>query len=237
VDPTPHPGADGSGVTTATRRPTLPRGLYLVTDRALCAGRGLVESVRTALAAGATSVQYRDKTPDAARRRDEAAALVGLCREAGATFIVNDDADLAAEVGAQGVHVGRHDSGPPAVRRRHGSSLLIGVSCYDDLDRGRAAVAAGADYVAFGSAFPSPTKPGAVHAPLDLYRRAVRELTVPVVAIGGITPDNAGRLVAAGCHAVAVISAVLGAADPAEPAARLARLFGPGAGPAIERLE
>lgn len=210
---------------SSAARPRLRRGVYLLTDRTLCAGRGLIESVEAALGGGVVTVQYRDKTDDARRRRDEAAALAELCRGAGATFLVNDDAALAAEVGADGVHVGRDDAEPGALRRRWGARLLVGVSCYDELARAESAIEAGADYVAFGSAYPSPTKPGAVHAPLALYRAAVASLDAPVVAIGGITPANAAPLVAAGCHALAVISAVLSAADPAEPARRLAELF------------
>lgn len=215
----------------------LRRGVYLLTDRNLSMGRGLVESVAAALAGGVGNVQYRDKTGDAQRRRAEAAAVARLCRDAGATFIVNDDPALAATVEADGVHLGREDESPRAVRRRYGANLLIGVSCYDELARGRAAVEAGADYVAFGSAYPSPTKPHAVHAPLALYREAVAKLGRPVVAIGGITPDNAAPLVAAGCHAVAVISAVLAVPDPAVPAAALAALFERGLGDPAEPLE
>ena len=218
-------------------RPCLARGVYLLTDRALCAERGLVDTVRAVLPAGVVTVQYRDKSDDARRRLEEAAGLAGLCRAAGVTFIVNDDGALAAEVGADGVHVGGEDERPAALRRRYGQRLLIGVSCYDRLDRARAAVAAGADYVAFGSAYPSPTKPGAVRAPLALYREAAAALPVPVVAIGGITPGNAAPLIEAGCHAVAVVSAVLAAPDPGVPAARLAALFGTDARRASEPVK
>lgn len=217
---------------TATRERALPRGLYLLTDRSLCAARGLEDCVRDALAGGARIVQYRDKGDDADRRRAEARRLRALCLAAGATFIVNDDARLAADSGADGVHVGRHDADPAAIRRRYGADLLIGVSCYDSLELARSAMAAGADYVAFGSAFPSPTKPDAVRAPLELYRTAAATLDVPLVAIGGITADNLAPLAAAGCHAVAVVSAVLAAPDIRAAATALTAAFEAAAQPA-----
>lgn len=203
----------------------LPRGLYLLTDASLCGERGLDESVHAALAGGARIVQYRDKGNDGARRLAEARRLRALCREAGAVFIVNDDPRLAADCEADGVHVGRHDADPGALRRRYGAGLLIGVSCYDSLELARSARAAGADYVAFGSAYPSPTKPAAVRAPLALYRSATAALDVPVVAIGGITATNLAPLAAAGCHAVAVVSAVLAAPDVRGAAAAISAAF------------
>ena len=213
----------------------LPRGVYLLTDRTLCAARGLVDCVREVLAGGAGIVQYRDKGDDAGRRLSEARRLRTLCRAAGATFIVNDDARLAADSEADGVHVGREDADPGKLRRRYGAGLLIGVSCYDRLEVAHSAVAAGADYVAFGSAFPSPTKPDAVHAPLEVYRTATAALGVPVVAIGGITADNLAPLAVAGCHAVAVISAVLAAPDPRAATADLKAAFDAAAQPAPNR--
>ena len=218
--------------TTRDAAAVFPRGVYLLTDATLCVDRGLDDCVRDALAGGARIVQYRDKGDDVTRRLAEARRLRALCREAGATFIVNDDARLAADCEADGVHVGRDDADPGALRRRYGTRLLIGVSCYDSLDRARAAIAAGADYVAFGSAYPSPTKPRAVRASLALYRTAAGELGVPVVAIGGITADNLAPLAAAGCHAVAVVSGVLAAPDVRAAAAAMTAAFEAAATPA-----
>lgn len=206
-------------------KPAIPRGLYAITDRALCGNRGLHSSVAAALAGGAVMIQYRDKTTDSGRRRDEARQLARLCREHGALFIVNDDPELAARSDADGVHLGRDDQEIFAARRLLGPGRLLGASCYDSLALARDAVAAGCDYVAFGSAFPSPTKPGAVRAPVSLYRQAAAELPVPVAAIGGITPDNAAPLVAAGCRLLAVISGVFDQSDPRDAAARYVRLF------------
>ena len=197
----------------------------MITDAALCRGTGLLAAVSAGLEGGVRTVQYRDKGHDAERRLAEARALKGICAKAGVRFLINDDPALAAACGADGVHVGREDADPAELRRQYGPDLMIGVSCYDSLELARAAVASGADYVAFGSAFASPTKPGAVRAPLSLYRDAVGALPVPVVAIGGITAANGRPLVEVGCQALAVISAVLDAPDPRGAAAGIAGLF------------
>jgi len=203
------------------------RGLYVITDTALARGRPLAELVAEALAGGARLVQYRDKTADHARRRGEAGALASLCRAAGVPLVVNDDLDLAIAARADGVHLGRDDAAIAAARARLGPDRLIGVSCYDRFELALAARQAGADYVAFGSFHPSPTKPAAVRADVALLERARRELALPVVAIGGITPENGRALVAAGADMLAVINAVFGAADVRAAAAAFARLFAP----------
>jgi len=201
------------------------RGLYAVTDAALAGGRRLPDLVAQALAGGARLIQYRDKSSDPARRLAEAGALAALCHAANALLIVNDDVELALAAGADGVHVGRDDAAIATARARLGPDRLVGVSCYNRFDLAVAAAAAGADYVAFGSFFPSSTKPDAVRADLSLLERARRQLAVPVVAIGGITPENGGALVRAGADMLAVITAVFGAADVRTAAAALARLF------------
>lgn len=193
-------------------------GLYVLTDERL--GERLEATVAAALVGGARLIQYRDKRTDAARREREAAALRKLTRRHGALLIVNDDPALAAAVGADGVHLGKDDPDIGEARRLLGEMGVIGVSCYDSLQRARDAVATGADYITFGSVFPSPTKPGAVRAPLELVAAGKRELAVPVCAIGGITPANAASVVAAGADLLAVVSAVVFAAD-VEAAARL----------------
>jgi thiamine-phosphate pyrophosphorylase len=197
----------------------------VITDAGLGRGAALVSMVSEAIDGGGRLVQYRDKSNDAARRREEAGALAALCRLRGVTLIVNDDVELAAEVGADGVHLGRDDAAVATARRRLGEAALIGVSCYDRFELAVAAAAAGADYVAFGRFFPSATKPDAVHAETGLLRRARRELGLPVVAIGGITPENGGALIAAGADMLAVVRAVFAAADVRAAAAALARLF------------
>jgi thiamine-phosphate pyrophosphorylase len=133
---------------------------------------------------------------------------------------------LAAATGATGVHLGEYDGGIAAARDALGSRAIIGVSCYDDIARARAAALEGADYIAFGAFFPSPTKPQARHADATLLRQA-RPLGLPLVAIGGITLDNASTLVEAGADCVAVISALFGADDVRATAAAFATLFHP----------
>ncbi|MFN2308957.1 MAG: thiamine phosphate synthase [Gammaproteobacteria bacterium] len=201
------------------------RGLYAITDTALTPGAQLLPAVAAALRGGARVIQYRDKGLDLPRRAEQAAALVALCAGHGAQLIVNDDVELAAAVGAAGVHLGRDDADPRAARRRLGAAALIGVSCYNQLARAQAAAAAGADYVAFGRFFPSSTKPQAVAATPELLSAARRALDLPLVAIGGITPDNGARLIAAGADLLAVIHGVFGQADIEAAARRLARLF------------
>lgn len=193
------------------------RGLYAVTPE--CASTiALVAGVDAAITGGAQAIQYRCKRAAPDERVVQARALAELCRARGVLFIVNDDAELAAAVGADGVHLGRDDGDPDVARLILGPATLVGVSCYDDIARARTMADSGADYLAFGSMFPSPVKPDACRAPLDLLR-AARALGVRIVAIGGIDATNAAEVVEAGADAVAVISAVF-AADDVEAAAR-----------------
>ncbi len=185
------------------------RGLYLLTRP----DGDLIGIVAAALQGGARMVQYRDKSDDAERRLDEARQLRALCDAAGAGFIVNDDISLAKRCGADGVHLGRDDGSITDARGALGTDAIIGVSCYGSLTRARAAAAAGADYLAFGSFFASPTKPDAVTASIDLLVAARAEFDLPLCAIGGITPENGERLVAAGADMLAVISGVFDAED------------------------
>lgn len=189
------------------------RGLYVLTDPDLIPDAELSGRVRDAISGGATAVQYRDKRPGYDGHLQRAGGLRGVTRELGALLIINDDPLLAAEVDADGVHLGRDD---PDIERARGivGTALIGVSCYNEFERALDAERRGADYVAFGSFYPSPTKRGAVAATVDLLRRAKRELHLPVVAIGGITPDNGVALIEAGADALAVVSAVFATEDP-----------------------
>ena len=199
-------------------------GLYAVTPEMtdLTALLGMVEA---ALRGGARVVQYRNKSGSDALRRLQAGEIALLCRDWEALFIVNDSAALAREVDADGVHLGMDDCGVANARSLLGPGKLIGVSCYNDILRAREGVAQGADYVAFGSFFVSPTKPEAVPAPIQLLQLASSEIARPVVAIGGITEDNAPGLIAAGADAVAVLSDLFGAIDVEAKARRFSRLF------------
>lgn len=201
------------------------RGLYAITPDEPDTRR-LLDRVAPVLMAGAAWLQYRNKTADAALRRIQALALQPLCRARGVPLIVNDDWRLAAEIGAEGAHLGEDDGELPAARAALGADRVLGASCYGELDRARAAVAAGASYVAFGAFFPSNTKPGARRADPALLRESA-VLGVPRVAIGGITPENARSLVEAGADFVAVISGVFDAADPAAAARAYGRAFAP----------
>jgi thiamine-phosphate pyrophosphorylase len=197
------------------------RGLYAITPD-LTETEALLRGVAQALEGGIAMLQYRRK---GRQRLDEAQGLARMCRDRGVPFVVNDDVALALDCGADGVHLGR-DDGDPAAARAMLKSGILGVSCYDSLATARIAVAAGADYVAFGSVFSSPTKPAAVRAPLSLFGDA-RSLGVPLVAIGGITLQNAPQLRAAGADSVAVISDLFEAPDVAARARAYGKLFHP----------
>ena len=194
-------------------------GLYAVTPDGLPEAR-LLDQVGQALAAGVRLLQYRAKAPGndeagagaAHARAATAGTIAAACRAAGALLIVNDDPALAASVGAHGVHLGR-DDGTIAEARKHVGSALVGVSCYDSLERALQAEADGADYVAFGAMFPSRVKPSAVRASHELLGQARTRLRIPVVAIGGIDLDNAAGVLGAGADSLAVISAVFAASD------------------------
>jgi thiamine-phosphate pyrophosphorylase len=200
------------------------RGLYAVTPECPETAQ-LAVAVGLALAGGVRLVQYRSKSPDAELRMEQATALRTLCRAHGVPLIVNDSVEIAARSRADGVHVGRDDATPAEARRALGPTRIVGVSCYDRLDLARDAEAAGADYVAFGSFFPSSIKPHALRPPMELIAEARRVLTLPIIAIGGITRENAAQVIDAGADMVAVISAVFGASNVARAARELQALF------------
>lgn len=199
------------------------RGLYAITPPMRDSAR-LEALCAACLEGGARLLQYRAKDLAPGLALAQARALAGLCRAHGALFIVNDSVALALAAQADGVHLGRDDE-PPGHARIVLREALIGVSCYDDPERARAAAAAGADYVAVGSVFASTTKPGAVRAPLEAVARARAAGGLPVAAIGGITLANAAEAIAAGADMVAVISALFDAPDVRAAAARFAALF------------
>lgn len=202
-------------------------GLYAITPDVANTAK-LIAMTQQALAGGARLVQYRNKLADDALRLAQASALLQLCRTCNVPLIVNDQVDVAVAIGADGVHLGREDvaiTGVAAVRRRLGAGKIIGVSCYNQLGAAIEAEQQGADYVAFGTFFISATKPGAVVAATDLLRQARQKLSIPIVAIGGITPDNAAALTAQGADAVAVINALFGAPDIRAVAEKFSRLF------------
>lgn len=195
-------------------------GIYAITTPRA----DLVAAVAAALRGGVGAVQYRDKGDDHGRRSTEAGQLRELCERFGALFIVNDDVELAAQAGAHGVHIGKDDGSLAQAREQLGERAVIGVSCYNQIERARQAAAAGADYVAFGSVFISATKPQAVRAPLELLGQARAEMQLPVVAIGGIGHANIAEVAAAGADAAAVVRAIFAAPDIGEIESAAARL-------------
>ena len=203
--------------------PSAPRGLYLLTPDEPETAQ-LLAQVASVLP-HATWLQYRNKRADAALRRAQVQALLPLCRATGVPLIVNDDWRLAADLGADGAHLGEDDGALIDARAALGADAILGASCYDDITLAQRAVEAGASYVAFGAFFPSPTKPDARVARKSLLRDA-EALGVPRVAIGGITPENARQLAAAGADLVAVISGVFAARHPAAAAHAYRAAFG-----------
>jgi thiamine-phosphate pyrophosphorylase len=199
------------------------RGLYAITDSQLLAGDKLLPYVEAALKGGARLLQYRDKSSDEARRLREAEALGELCTRYGASLIINDDAELAARLGV-GLHLGQGDGSLAAARALLGRQAIIGGTCHASLELAANAVGEGASYIAFGRFYNSQTKPGAPAASLELLEQAKQRFHLPIVAIGGVTLDNAPELIARGASMVAVIHALFGASSAAE-VERRARAF------------
>jgi len=204
-------------------------GLYAITPQTSKTTPPLMEQVTQAIAGGARLIQYRNKGGDPAERLHTAQSLLVVCRAATVPLIINDDLDLVARVGADGVHLGRADPDPRGARSLLGPGAIIGVSCYARLQRALHAQAIGADYVAFGRFFPSATKPLAVQTTPELLLRARRHLTIPLVAIGGITPENGRLLISAGADMLATVDAVFGRSDIRAAAAAFDALFHAGA--------
>ena len=198
------------------------RGLYAITDTQLLSGR-LIPYVEAALKGGARLLQYRDKSSEDARRLREAEALGELCNRYGAKLIINDDAELAARLGV-GLHLGQGDGSLSVARALLGRQAIIGSTCHSQLELADAAVQEGANYVAFGRFFNSNTKPGAPSASLELLDEARPRLSLPIVAIGGVTLENAPQLIAHGASMLAVVQGLF-AADTAAEVERRAEAF------------
>ncbi|MGZ8182140.1 MAG: thiamine phosphate synthase [Methylobacter sp.] len=181
-------------------------GLYAITQTDNKPGDTIINEVAAALKGGAVVVQYRDKNPvDAPFLARE---LVKICHRHNVPLLINDDIELAALAGADGVHLGREDGAVTQARKQLGSDAIIGVSCYNFVEQAIAAEAQGATYAAFGRFFPSSSKPLAAPAHIETLRQAKLMLTIPIVAIGGILPDNGGQLLAAGADLLAVIGGI-----------------------------
>ncbi len=201
-------------------------GLYAITDSTLMPDDTvLLEQVGAALEGGAAIVQYRDKSDDSAKRLRQATLLRELCDRFERPLLINDDLALAIACKAHGVHLGQTDGSVAAARSQLGADAVVGVTCHDSLELALQARDAGADYVAFGAFFSSKTKPGACPAPLSLLPRAAREVGLPVVAIGGISMDNARQVIAAGADMVAVIHALFATDDIRHQAQQFSQQF------------
>ncbi len=203
-------------------------GLYAITPEPAQLPIALEDAVRAAIAGGAALVQYRAKQRSRHQQAIDLGRLLPLCRNAKIALIVNDHVDLAAEVSADGVHLGEDDLDPASARQRLGEASIVGVSCYDSLQRARDAITAGADYVAFGSFFPTRSKAIQRRPEVSLLAKAHAERIAPVVAIGGIEHYNGGALLAAGAQFLAVIAGLFGSAETTAITAagkRFQRLF------------
>ncbi len=200
------------------------KGLYAITpdiaDTVL-----LLSYVRLALEGGASAIQYRNKTANASLKKEQAPALLQLCRQYSAWLIINDDVILANLIDASGVHLGKNDCSIEAARAQLGPKKIIGLSCYAQLNTAHNAQQRGANYVAFGSVYPSPTKPLASRAPLALFSEAKQTLQISLVAIGGITTNNVSALIQAGADAVAVSSGLFNVPDIKDAAIRINKII------------
>lgn len=201
------------------------KGLYAITDTATLSSEIMLTRTEEILRAGAKLLQYRNKQADETTRIAEAEQLLDLCRQFSIPLIINDDIALAVQTGADGVHLGKTDSSIANARERLGNSVMIGYSCYNDLDRAQQAIKSGADYIAFGAFYPSPTKPEAAHATPDIIQTAKQKFKLPVVAIGGITPENGQSLIEAGADMLAVISGLYASETPFDTTTKYIDLF------------
>lgn len=200
------------------------KGLYIVTPDWDDTEK-LVAATEAALKGGVTLVQYRHKTASPELRKEQASALLALCRQYDRPFIVNDFVELALELDADGIHVGGTDAPVAQVRAEIGPDKILGASCYGSMELAHKAHEAGASYVAFGGFYPSRVKKYEVTTPVDIITRAKQQLPVPVVVIGGMTQENSVPLIEAGTDMVAAISSVYMTDDPQAAARGFAQLF------------
>jgi thiamine-phosphate pyrophosphorylase len=202
------------------------RGLYAITPD-IADTDLLLAKVEAALQGGINLLQYRNKTANHKLQTQQARALLPQCRQYNVPLIINDSVKLCLTLDADGVHLGADDGNLAEVRSRIGKDKILGASCYNRFDLAVSAEKQGASYVAFGACFASNTKPNAPVAALDLFTRAKTELTIPTVAIGGITLKNAPQVLQAGANSIAVIQAIFNADDIKFSASQFTALMQP----------
>jgi len=219
-------GSTGTNLHMTTPARALPqRGLYAITDCRNLTTAQLLTRTEQILRAGAAMLQYRNKDADAAVKLSQAGLLQKLCAQYGIPFIINDEPELARMLEADGVHLGREDMACREARKILGPDSIIGISCYNELERAKTAATEGASYVALGAFFHTRTKPDVIRAEPELIGRAKQILRQPVVAIGGITPDNGKALLEAGADFLAVCSGLYLPADTCKAARNYMALF------------
>ncbi len=200
-------------------------GLYVITDNKLIDRENFVQTVEKAIRGGARIVQLREKDTSQDEIIKLGRELLLVTRQYRVPLIINDSPELASEIGADGVHLGGEDASIENARSLLGDKALIGVSCYNQIERGLKSVQSGADYVAFGTPYYTPTKPDREPTSIEILEEAVRLITeIPVFAIGGITKDNASRILQTGVDGIAVITSVFGSTDPEKAAQELASI-------------
>lgn len=205
-------------------------GIYPITDDAFMQRPDHEEILSEVAGAGIAMLQFRAKHGDRNEARRQAARLLAICRRHEVPLIVNDDVELCAQSGADGVHLGRTDPDIAGARATLGAGAIIGATCHDSLELARSAQVQGADYVAFGRFFPSVSKLDAPPARLEILQAARESLDLPITAIGGIDRNNATQALAAGADLLAVIQAIFGASDPGAAARELVRMHAEYAG-------
>jgi thiamine-phosphate pyrophosphorylase len=212
-------------VTTGNSHKEKLKGLYAITDQQLITEENFSASVEATLQGGTRIIQYRDKSNKQNKRFQQASLLRALCDQYHAICIINDDIELAKAVNAHGLHLGKDDLPLTVARQILGENAIIGVSCYNDLDRAIAAENNNADYVAFGAIFSSTTKPEANVAGLDIITKAKQRLSIPVCTIGGITQENIQQVIQQGADMAAVISGIFSADDIKQSTTALSQFF------------
>ncbi len=203
-------------------KPLPSKGLYAVTDCVNLTTEQLIYKTELILKAGIVMLQYRNKHDDYTVRKSQAGDLKNLCDKFNVPLIINDDIKLALEIHADGIHLGKEDT---SYKTSSDQKMIIGISCYNDLDRAVMAENMGASYIAFGAFFPTQTKINTVKAEPELIRRAKQILKLPVVAIGGITPENGRILLDAGANFLAVVSGVYSVDNPEAAVKSYLKLF------------